>query len=101
MKADFKEKKIHPKDLKTAVGNAIINLLDPIRKAFEGNEEWQKIEKLAYPDLNAKPEKKKKKVGLCSGLLGMSRLVGKRVRKGLPSTTARQGEKCCKTCGCR
>ena len=101
MKADFKEKKIHPKDLKTAVGNAIINLLEPIRKAFEGNEEWQKIEKLAYPDLNAKPEKKKKKVGLCSGLLSMSWLVGKRVRKGLPSTTARQGEKCCKTCGCR
>lgn len=62
MQADFKEKKIHPKDLKTAVGNGIINLLEPIRKAFEENEEWQKVEKLAYPDLSAKPEKKKKKV---------------------------------------
>lgn len=63
MQIDFKEKKIHPKDLKTAVGNAIINLLEPIRKAFQENEEWQKVEKLAYPDPNAKPEKKKKKVG--------------------------------------
>lgn len=66
MQIDFKEKKIHPKDLKTAVGNAIINLLEPIRKAFQENEEWQKVEKLAYPDPNAKPEKKKKKVGRLS-----------------------------------
>jgi len=58
---DFKEKKIHPKDLKAAVGNGIANLLEPIRKAFQENEEWQKVEKLAYPDPNAKPEKKKKK----------------------------------------
>lgn len=62
MKEDFKEKKLHPKDLKIAVANGIIRLLEPVRKAFEENEEWQKIEKLAYPDPNAKPEKKKKKV---------------------------------------
>ena len=60
MEEDFKEKKIHPKDLKMAVGNAIINLLEPIRKAYEENEEWQRIEKLAYPDVNVKPVKKKK-----------------------------------------
>jgi tyrosyl-tRNA synthetase len=62
MKLDFKEKKLHPKDLKIAVANSINRLLEPIRKAYEENEEWQQITKLAYPDPNAKPEKKKKKV---------------------------------------
>ncbi|KAI0357077.1 tyrosyl-tRNA synthetase [Trametes cingulata] len=61
LKEDFKERKLHPKDLKTAVADAIVRLLEPIRKAFEADEEWQKVEKLAYPDPNAKPEKTKKK----------------------------------------
>ncbi|TFK51505.1 tyrosine tRNA ligase [Heliocybe sulcata] len=60
MEKDFAEKKLHPGDLKVAVRDAINSLLDPIRTAFEGNEEWQKIEKLAYPDPNAKSDKKKK-----------------------------------------
>jgi tyrosyl-tRNA synthetase len=62
MQKDFAAKVLHPKDLKAAVANGIINILEPIRKSFEENEEWQKIEKLAYPDPNAKPDKKKKKV---------------------------------------
>lgn len=62
MQQDFKEKKLHPKDLKTAVSNGIVRLLAPIRKAFEENEEWQNIARLAYPDPNARVEKKKKKV---------------------------------------
>lgn len=62
MERDFKEKILHPKDLKLAVANYINRLLEPVRKAFEESEEWQRIEKLAYPDPNAKPEKKKKKV---------------------------------------
>jgi tyrosyl-tRNA synthetase len=57
---DFAEKKLHPGDLKASVANAIIKLLQPIRKAFEENEEWQAVTKLAYPDPNAKPQKKKK-----------------------------------------
>ncbi|THG96872.1 hypothetical protein EW026_g5035 [Hermanssonia centrifuga] len=57
---DFENKKLHPMDLKTAVADAIVKLLDPIRKAFEESEEWKTTEKLAYPDPNAKPEKKKK-----------------------------------------
>ncbi|TFK81677.1 tyrosyl-tRNA synthetase [Polyporus arcularius HHB13444] len=60
LEADFAAKKLHPKDLKTAVADGIIRLLDPIRAAFEQDEEWKKTEKLAYPDPNAKPEKKKK-----------------------------------------
>ncbi|KAG6916847.1 hypothetical protein DXG01_005146 [Tephrocybe rancida] len=61
LKADFASKALHPKDLKTSVAAAINNLLEPIRTAFEADEEWKKIEKLAYPDPNAKPDKKKKK----------------------------------------
>ncbi|KAI0704967.1 tyrosyl-tRNA synthetase [Cytidiella melzeri] len=57
---DFAEKKVHPKDLKTAVADAIVRLLTPIREEFEKSEEWKEVEKLAYPDPNAKPEKKKK-----------------------------------------
>jgi len=58
---DFAAKKIHPGDLKASIRDAINNLLEPIRAAFLANEEWQKIEQLAYPDPNAKPEPKKKK----------------------------------------
>ncbi|KAJ6617955.1 tyrosine tRNA ligase [Mycena sp. CBHHK59/15] len=61
LRDDFAAKQLHPKDLKTTVANAINRLLDPIRKAFAEDEEAQKIEKLAYPDPNAKPEKKQKK----------------------------------------
>lgn len=62
---DYAEEKLYPKPLKTAVADAINRLLDPIRKAFAENEEWQKVEKLAYPDPKAKPEgNKKKKVSL-------------------------------------
>lgn len=58
---DYAAKKIHPGDLKASVRDAIISLLEPIRAAFLANEEWQKIEQLAYPDPNAKKEPKKKK----------------------------------------
>jgi tyrosyl-tRNA synthetase len=60
LEEDFKQRKLHPKDLKTAVADAIVRLLTPIRDEFEKSEEWKEIEKLAYPDPNAKPEKKKK-----------------------------------------
>ena len=60
LKEDFAAKKVHPKDLKTAVADAIVRLLTPIREAFESNEEWKAVEKLAYPDPNAKSEKVKK-----------------------------------------
>ena len=66
---DFREKRLHPKDLKTATAAAINKLLDPIRDAFEKSEEWKEIERLAYPDPNAKPEKKKKVRRVLSDLL--------------------------------
>ncbi|EGN97458.1 hypothetical protein SERLA73DRAFT_169785 [Serpula lacrymans var. lacrymans S7.3] len=58
---DFAEKKLHPSDLKPSVADAIVSLLEPIRKAFLESEEWQNVERTAYPDPNAKPEGKKKK----------------------------------------
>ncbi|KAF9242842.1 tyrosine tRNA ligase [Melanogaster broomeanus] len=51
---DFAAKNIHPGDLKATIRDAINSLLEPIRAAFLGNEEWQKIEQLAYPDPNEK-----------------------------------------------
>ncbi|KAJ3795094.1 tyrosine tRNA ligase [Lentinula aff. detonsa] len=57
----FKDEKLHPADLKPAMVDAINRLLDPIRKAFEASEDFQKTENLAYPDLNAKQPAKKKK----------------------------------------
>ncbi|OJA11353.1 hypothetical protein AZE42_07370 [Rhizopogon vesiculosus] len=60
---DFAAKKIHPGDLKTVVNKGIDSLLEPIRKVFAESPEWQQVEKLAYPDPNAKePKKKKEKV---------------------------------------
>jgi len=58
---DFEQKKLHPKDLKTVVAESIVRLLEPIQKAYQEDEEFKEVEKLAYPDPNAKPEKKKKK----------------------------------------
>jgi tyrosyl-tRNA synthetase len=57
---DFAAKNVHPADLKAAVRDGISSLLEPIRAAFLANEEWQKIEQLAYPDPNVKETKKKK-----------------------------------------
>jgi tyrosyl-tRNA synthetase len=62
IKEDFKSKVLHPKDLKASVANGIVRLLEPIGKAFQENEDWQRIAQLAYPDPNANVEKKKKKV---------------------------------------
>ena len=60
----FAEKQLHPKDLKAAAADGIVRLLTPIREAFEKSEEWKEVEKLAYPDPNAKQQEKKKKVCL-------------------------------------
>lgn len=62
IKEDFENKVLHPKDLKASVADGIVRLLEPIAKAFQENEDWQRIAQLAYPDPNANVEKKKKKV---------------------------------------
>jgi tyrosyl-tRNA synthetase len=64
LRDDFANKTLHPKDLKTAVANAINRLLDPIRTAFAEDEEAQKIERLAYPDPTKDKKQKKVRQGL-------------------------------------
>ncbi|KAH9979543.1 hypothetical protein BGW80DRAFT_1435030 [Lactifluus volemus] len=55
----FEKREVHPKDLKGAVADALVNLLAPIRRRFEESKEWQDVTELAYP--SPMPEKKKKK----------------------------------------
>lgn len=57
---DFKEKKLHPADLKPAVATALNTLLEPVQKLYE-TEEFKKIKALAYPDEEPKAKKVKAK----------------------------------------
>ncbi|CAD0099773.1 unnamed protein product [Aureobasidium mustum] len=59
MHADYREDILSPQILKPAVTDALNKLLAPIQADFQANEEWQKVEKLAYPPPPA-PEKKVK-----------------------------------------
>lgn len=60
LERDFKEEVIHPGDLKGAVGDAIVRLLEPVQAMFQESKEWQEVTALAYPDPNAKKEVRKK-----------------------------------------
>lgn len=107
LKEDFAEKKLHPKDLKTAVADAIVRLLEPIQKAFESDEEWQAVEKLAYPDPNTKPEKKKKVCvwGLCRVGRDADACAIAFTAESVPPTTAgrsgQEQERACRWCRSR
>lgn len=57
MQQDYEADTLTPQLLKSAVASALLELLAPIRAAFDASPEWQAIEKQAYPP---KPEKKKK-----------------------------------------
>ncbi|CAG8546585.1 4354_t:CDS:2 [Diversispora eburnea] len=46
---DFRDKKVHPGDLKSAVAEAINKLLDPIREKWANNPELSKLTTQAYP----------------------------------------------------
>jgi tyrosyl-tRNA synthetase len=59
LEKDFADKGIHPGDLKKAVGDAIIALLEPIQKDYEENKDWKEVTAKAYP-VEVKPEGKKK-----------------------------------------
>ncbi|KAH9826652.1 putative tyrosyl-tRNA synthetase [Teratosphaeria destructans] len=60
MHKDFRDDILQPQALKPAVTEALLEILAPIRKEYESNQEWQEIEQKAYPPPPA-PEKKKKK----------------------------------------
>lgn len=58
---DFKELKLAPPDLKTGVSDAINELLEPIRKEFESNPEFQAALANGYPEVVPQSTKKAKK----------------------------------------
>lgn len=60
LKTAFKEEKLSPPDLKTGVADIIIKLLEPIKKEFESNPEYQEAEAKGYPVAEAKVKKAKK-----------------------------------------
>jgi tyrosyl-tRNA synthetase len=47
LEKDYKEKKLHPQDLKNAVAREVNKLVEPVRKKLEGKE---KLIKEAYPE---------------------------------------------------
>lgn len=49
MEEDFKNKLIHPGDLKAIVTNVLVQLLEPVQKEFESSAEWKEVTDLAYP----------------------------------------------------
>lgn len=59
--------KLHPGDLKPSVAKALNQLIDPIRKHFQTNEEAKKIletiKTFTKPPKEEKEEKKEKKEG--------------------------------------
>ncbi|MFH1510481.1 MAG: tyrosine--tRNA ligase [Candidatus Woesearchaeota archaeon] len=47
LEKDYVEKKVHPQDVKTALGKEIDRMLEPVRKSMQGKE---KLAKEAYPN---------------------------------------------------
>lgn len=83
----FKAKEIHPGDLKKVVGDAIIELLEPIQKAYQQNEEWQKVTDLAYPpEVKQTKAKKVRTVIFTSISFIFGSEQSSKIGKGLSST---------------
>ena len=51
LEQDFLSGVLEVQALKLAVTEAINELLIPLRSIYEGNEEWQRVDKLGYPDV--------------------------------------------------
>ena len=60
LRKDYAEDILQPQALKPAVTEALLEILGPIRKAFDESKDWQEVDQRAYPPPPA-PEKKKKK----------------------------------------
>lgn len=59
LEKSYAAKEVHPGDLKAAVADAVISLLEPIQKTFEQSIEWKEVERLAYPPPVVEAKKKK------------------------------------------
>ena len=58
---DFRDKKVHPGDLKSSITQSINSILEPIRKKLENDPELKELVKNAYPEPAAKIVVNKKK----------------------------------------
>ncbi|KAG9286749.1 hypothetical protein G9A89_012299 [Geosiphon pyriformis] len=76
---DFRDKKVHPGDLKASVAESINKLLNPIRKKWEDNPEFVKMTEQAYPQPAAKIVKKKEPKKQSSSTLAESSTAEKPV----------------------
>ncbi|TKA30312.1 hypothetical protein B0A50_02539 [Salinomyces thailandicus] len=72
MHSDYAADILQPQTLKPAVTDALMEILAPIRTAFEADAQWQAIEQKAYPPPPA-PEKKKKVKNLGTRFPGSSK----------------------------
>lgn len=61
MNEDYKNDVLTPQLLKQAVTKGLNDLLDPIRKKFESDKEWQACSEKAYPPPEVKKKEKKVK----------------------------------------
>ncbi|KAF2268496.1 tyrosine tRNA ligase [Lojkania enalia] len=61
MNRDYAADILKPQDLKPAVTEALISLLEPIQAEFNVSPEWKDVELKAYPPPPAPPKKEKKK----------------------------------------
>jgi tyrosyl-tRNA synthetase len=88
---DFKERRVHPGDLKNAVAEYIVQLLDPVQKAYAESEDWQVAAREAYPE--PVKEVKKKKVAFFPNYLfeKLNSFTGENL---LPSPTWEGQERC-------
>ncbi|KAL2355110.1 tyrosyl-tRNA synthetase [Cryomyces antarcticus] len=63
MHEDYKADILTPQLLKSGVTAALLALLEPVQAAFQASQEWQDIEKKAYPPPPEKKKEKKKDLG--------------------------------------
>jgi tyrosyl-tRNA synthetase len=47
---DFEEGKITSNALKQALADSVCDIIAPLRKLYEGNEEWKAVERIAYSE---------------------------------------------------
>ena len=61
MQKDYVTDVLQPQALKPAATDALLEILAPIRKAYEESKEWQAVDQKAYPPPPAQEKKKKVK----------------------------------------
>ncbi|KAA6413153.1 MAG: tyrosine-tRNA ligase [Lasallia pustulata] len=61
LREDYTADRLTPQLLKSGVANALIELLEPIQAEFQASQEWQAVEKKAYPPPETKKKEKKAK----------------------------------------